>query len=90
MNNHIAVRKVDGRLMQQANRAMVLNLVRADPSASRAAIVRQTGLSPAAVTMAACPSNCPMRPLFSPRPRYVSRQDRLSFFTPEVIQIPLP
>ena len=50
MNTHLAVRKVDGRLMRQANRAMVLNLVRADPSASRAAIVRQTGLSPAAVS----------------------------------------
>jgi predicted NBD/HSP70 family sugar kinase len=44
------VRKVDGRLMQQANRAMVLNLVRSDPTLSRAAIVRRTGLSPAAVS----------------------------------------
>ncbi len=50
MNNHLAVRKVDGRLMQQANRSMVLNLVRADPSASRAAIARRTGLSPAAIS----------------------------------------
>src|SRR5690349_16379770 len=45
-----AIRKVDGRLMQQANRAMVLNLVRSDPTLSRAAIVRRTGLSPAAVS----------------------------------------
>ncbi len=50
MDTRTTLRKVDGRLMQQANRAMVLNLVRADPSASRAAIVRQTGLSPAAVS----------------------------------------
>ncbi len=42
--------KVDGRLMQQANRALVLNLVRTQPTLSRAAIVRQTGLSPAAVS----------------------------------------
>src|SRR5579875_2545010 len=44
------LRKVDGQLMQQANRALVLNLVRADPTISRAAIARQTGLSPAAVS----------------------------------------
>lgn len=43
-------RKVDGRLMQRANRALVLNLVRSDPTLSRAAIARTTGLSPAAVT----------------------------------------
>ena len=43
-------RKVDGRLMQRANRALVLNLVRADPTLSRAAIARETGLSPAAVS----------------------------------------
>jgi len=42
--------KVDGRLMQQANRALVLNLVRAQPTLSRAAIARQTSLSPAAVS----------------------------------------
>jgi len=50
MDTRTTLRKVDGRLMQLANRAMVLNLVRADPSASRAAIVRQTSLSPAAVS----------------------------------------
>ncbi len=48
--NPRTVRKVDGRLMQQANRALVLNLVRADPTLSRAAIARWTGLSPAAVS----------------------------------------
>jgi len=42
--------KVDGRLMQQANRALVLNLVRTQPTLSRAAIARQTSLSPAAVS----------------------------------------
>ncbi len=42
--------KVDGRLMQQANRALVLNLVRTQPTLSRAAIARQTRLSPAAVS----------------------------------------
>lgn len=42
--------KVDGRLMQQANRALVLNVVRTDPALSRAVIARQTGLSPAAVS----------------------------------------
>ncbi len=36
--------------MQRANRALVLNLVRTDPALSRAAIARQTGLSPAAVS----------------------------------------
>jgi predicted NBD/HSP70 family sugar kinase len=36
--------------MQQANRAMVLELVRNDPALSRAAIVRRTGLSPATVS----------------------------------------
>lgn len=36
--------------MRQANRALVLNLVRADPTLSRARIVRETGLSPAAVS----------------------------------------
>src|SRR5579864_2212101 len=45
-----ALRKVDGRLMRQVNRAIVLNLVRTDPTLSRAAIVRRTGLSPAAVS----------------------------------------
>lgn len=45
-----AARKIDGRLMQQVNRAIVLNLVRADPDLSRADIARKTGLSPAAVT----------------------------------------
>ncbi len=43
-------RKVSGRLMQQANRAMVLNLIRADPALSRAMIARNTGLSPATVS----------------------------------------
>jgi N-acetylglucosamine repressor len=42
--------KVDGRLMQRANRALVLNLVRAQPALSRASIARQTHLSPAAVS----------------------------------------
>lgn len=45
-----APRKIDGRLMRQMNRAIVLNLVRTDPTLSRAAIVRRTGLSPAAVS----------------------------------------
>ena len=45
-----AVRKVDGRRMQQANRAIVLEIVRTDPTLSRAEIARQTGLSPAAVS----------------------------------------
>lgn len=44
------IQKVDGRLMQRANRAIVLNLVRTDSTLSRAAIVRRTGLSPAAVS----------------------------------------
>ena len=44
------IRKIDGRLMQRANRAMVLELVRNDPALSRAAIVRRTGLSPATVS----------------------------------------
>lgn len=48
--SRVPARKVDGRLMQQANRAIVLNMVRADPTLSRAAIARKTGLSPAAVT----------------------------------------
>jgi N-acetylglucosamine repressor len=43
-------RKVDGRLMQQANRAMVLNLIRNDDSLSRAVIARETGLSPATIS----------------------------------------
>lgn len=43
-------RKVDGRVMQQVNRAIVLNLVRNDPALSRAAIARHTGLSPATVS----------------------------------------
>jgi predicted NBD/HSP70 family sugar kinase len=42
--------KVDGRLMQRANRALVLDLVRDQPTLSRAAIARQTRLSPAAVS----------------------------------------
>jgi predicted NBD/HSP70 family sugar kinase len=42
--------KVDGRLMQRANRALVLDLVRDHPTLSRAAIARQTRLSPAAVS----------------------------------------
>jgi N-acetylglucosamine repressor len=46
----IAPRKVSGRLMQQANRAMVLNLIRADSALSRAVIARNTGLSPATVS----------------------------------------
>jgi len=46
----IAPRKVSGRLMQQANRAMVLNLIRADTALSRAVIARNTGLSPATVS----------------------------------------
>jgi predicted NBD/HSP70 family sugar kinase len=46
----LVIRKVDGRLMQRANRAMVLELVRNDPALSRAAIVRRTGLSPATVS----------------------------------------
>lgn len=45
-----AARKVDGRRMQQANRAIVLEIVRTDPTLSRAEIARQTGLSPAAVS----------------------------------------
>lgn len=44
------LRKVDGRVMQQINRAIVLNLVRDDSTLSRADIARKTGLSPAAVT----------------------------------------
>ncbi|MGH2409258.1 MAG: ROK family transcriptional regulator, partial [Chloroflexota bacterium] len=36
--------------MQQANRALVLNLVWTQPTLSRAAIARQTNLSPAAVS----------------------------------------
>ena len=43
-------RKVDGRRMQQANRAIVLEIVRTDPTLSRAEIARRTGLSPAALT----------------------------------------
>ena len=43
-------RKIDGQVMREANRAIVLNLVRLDPALSRAAIVRRTGLSPAAVS----------------------------------------
>src|ERR1019366_8192982 len=42
-------RKVKGRLMHQANRALVLNLIRRHPSLSRARIARETGLSPATV-----------------------------------------
>ena len=45
-----AARKVDGRWMQQANRAIVLEIVRTDPTPSRAEIARRTGLSPAALT----------------------------------------
>jgi N-acetylglucosamine repressor len=43
-------RKVNARLMRQANRAIVLDLVRSDPALTRAAVVRDTGLSPAAVS----------------------------------------
>jgi N-acetylglucosamine repressor len=43
-------RKVDGQVMREANRALVLNLVRMDTTLSRAKIVRYTGLSPAAVS----------------------------------------
>jgi DNA-binding MarR family transcriptional regulator len=45
-----AARKVDGQSMQQANRALVLALIRHDPTLSRASIARQTTLSPAAVS----------------------------------------
>lgn len=44
------IRKIDGRLMKQANRANVLNLVRADPTLSRSSIARITGLSSGSVT----------------------------------------
>jgi len=43
-------RKVDGQSMQQANRALVLALIRHDPTLSRASIARQTTLSPASVS----------------------------------------
>src|SRR5260370_11013061 len=43
--------KVSGRLMHQANRAMVLNLIRVDATLSRARIARETGLSPATVSV---------------------------------------
>jgi len=43
-------RKVDGQSMQQANRALVLALIRHDLTLSRASIARQTTLSPAAVS----------------------------------------
>jgi predicted NBD/HSP70 family sugar kinase len=46
---HAQARKVSGRLMHQANRALVLNLIRRHPSLSRARIARETGLSPATV-----------------------------------------
>ena len=46
----VVARKVDGRSMQQANRALVLALIRHDPTLSRASIARQTALSPAAVS----------------------------------------
>jgi N-acetylglucosamine repressor len=49
-SNGRAHRKIDGRLMQQANRAMVLNLIRRDPSLSRASIARETELSPATIS----------------------------------------
>jgi predicted NBD/HSP70 family sugar kinase len=44
------VRKVDSQVMQQANRAMVLNLVRSGATLSRADIARATGLSRATVS----------------------------------------
>lgn len=47
---HGAMRKVDSRLMQQANRALVLNLVRSNATLSRALIARRSGLSQAAVS----------------------------------------
>jgi N-acetylglucosamine repressor len=43
-------RKLDRRQTQRFHRALVLNLVRSDPTLSRAEIARQTALSPAAVT----------------------------------------
>ena len=46
----IMARKVDGQSMQQANRALVLALIRHDPTLSRASIARQTTLSPASVS----------------------------------------
>ncbi|MBV9278890.1 MAG: ROK family transcriptional regulator [Chloroflexi bacterium] len=52
MAHHLDERKigkVDGRVMRRANRAIVLNLVRGDPSLSRSSIARLTGLSPGTV-----------------------------------------
>ena len=43
-------RKVDAQVMRRVNRAIVLNLVRGDPELTRSAVVRHTGLSPAAVS----------------------------------------
>jgi predicted NBD/HSP70 family sugar kinase len=43
------IRKVDGRVMRGTNRAIVLNLVRGDPTLSRSSIARTTGLSAATV-----------------------------------------
>jgi N-acetylglucosamine repressor len=43
-------RKVDRRLTQRFHRALVLNLIRTDPTLTRATIARQTRLSPAAVS----------------------------------------
>jgi len=45
-----ASHKVDGQLMQRANRAIALALIRRDPATSRASIARATALSPAAVS----------------------------------------
>ncbi len=49
-NPYAPVRKLDGQVMQQVNRALVLNLVRTEPPQSRIDLVRRTGLSPATIT----------------------------------------
>ncbi len=49
-NRYAPTKKLDGHVMQQANRALVLKLVRTEPAQSRVDLVRKTGLSPATIT----------------------------------------
>ena len=49
-HRYAPISKLDGRRMQQVNRALVLHLVRTDTPQSRIDLVRRTGLSPATIT----------------------------------------